>query len=76
MKGRSVSEFLSWLEQAVFEAETGRSSAEQIRARLLHEWGGCEVRVPSIDPRERARIRALVDQGTCERTARLFVRGK
>lgn len=71
-----MSEFLTWLEQAVFEAETGRSSAEQIRARLLQEWGGCEVRVPRIDPRERERIRALVDLGTSERTARLFVRGK
>ncbi len=75
-----MSEFLDWLQQAVFEAETGRASAEQIRARLLQEWGGVRVMVPKHDPEVRqveiTRIRALVEQGTAERTARMVVRGK
>jgi hypothetical protein len=71
-----VSEFLDWLQQAVFEAETGRASAKEIRARLLVEWGGVRVVVPKIDPVERLQIKALIDKGTAERTARAFVRGK
>jgi hypothetical protein len=74
--GRTVSEFLDWLQQAVFEAETGRASATEIRARLLAEWGGVRVVVPKIDPQERLKVRALIEAGTAERTARMFVRGK
>lgn len=75
-----MSELLDWLQQAVFEAETGRASADEIRARFLHEFGGVRVTVPKFDPTQRAqeitRIRTLIEQGTAERTARLVVRGK
>jgi hypothetical protein len=74
--GRGVSEFLRWLEQAVFEAETGRATSQEISHRLINEWGGIPVKVPRIHPDERDRIRELIDLGTAERTARRFVRGK
>jgi hypothetical protein len=76
MKGGTMSEFVSWLEQAVFEVETGRASAQQIRTRLFSEWGGVRVVMPRYDPQQREEIRGLVELGTAERTARRVVRGK
>jgi hypothetical protein len=73
-----LSELFEYLQQIVFEVETGRLSAAEVRRRLFADWGGVRVRgyMPKRDPQERAPMRDLIRAGMPERTARAKVRGK
>jgi hypothetical protein len=81
-RNAKMSEFFEYLEQLVFEVETGRLEARQMRSRFIQDWGGVMVRgyVPRQDPKERAArraaVQALVESGISVRAARRKVCGK
>lgn len=73
-----VGAFFDYLEQLVWEVETGRLQARDARRRMITDWGGVHVRgyVPKRDPMERISMAELRAAGVPERTARAKVRGK
>jgi hypothetical protein len=78
----NVGELFDYLNQIVFEVESGRLAAKDARARIINDWGGVQVRgyVPKSDPEQRrqrrAQVQALIDSGMPERTARAKVTGR
>jgi hypothetical protein len=75
---KPLSELFEYLQQIVFEVETGRLSAADVRRRLFADWGGVRVRgyMPKRDPQERETVRELIRSGIPERSARMKVKGK
>lgn len=75
-------EFWDYLEQIVFEAETGRLTSTQARERFARDWGGVIVtpKIPLRDPKvrafERAQMQEIRSAGFSIRAARAKVRGK
>jgi hypothetical protein len=81
-KESTLSELFDYLQQIVFEVESGRMTGEEAGRRFVTDWGGVRVRgyIPARHPQERieerTQIEALKARGIPERTARLKVRGK
>jgi hypothetical protein len=73
-----VSEFFDYIEQLVFEVESGRIRAQDVPGRLRSDWGGVRVMgyYPKRDDSERDQVRELVSSGIDPRKARRIVRGK
>jgi hypothetical protein len=75
-------EFWDYLEQIVFEAETGRLTHTEVRERFVRDWGGVIVpkKIPREDPAARAlrlsQMSQLRSAGFSERTVRAKLRGK
>jgi hypothetical protein len=77
-RAATMSELFEYLQQIVFEVESGRLKAADARRRMIADWGGMTVRgyIPLRDPQERIQVRTLMQSGIPERTARAKVRGK
>lgn len=73
-----MSEFFDYLNELVWQVESGRLRAQDVRRRMIEDWGGVTVRgyVPKRDPMDRKAMKEFETAGYTQRHARRLVTGK